>query len=446
MIVLKFGGSSVDSAAGISRVVGLIRQRLSLRPTVVISAMAKTTSRLLDAAQAAVSGNLAGARSIAQEIAGFHRREAAPVTPKGSLDAVFAEHFGALDRALQGIAVARALSPREEDLVAGFGELLSSEILARALVQGGIDATCVDCRRVIVTDDRFTRARPDYTATGACLVATLRPLLDAGGVPVLGGYVGATPDGVTTTLGKEGSDFSAAIVGAALGAQEIQIWTDVDGLLTADPRLVPGARVVPSLSFGEALELACSGSKKPHPGTLEPASRAGVPIRILNSRNPEAGGTLIGRRAPGTPPRILSIACRPSSHLLFAEASHETVAEICRQLRPALLVLGTAGTAIPLALDRAERLAEVEAAFAGAGVALRNAPGRTVISLVSEDLETCQKLAVRVLAAAMEYQEEPGIVLRGGAAPAVRLVVDEAVAPRALAALHAQLIRQEDWT
>jgi aspartate kinase len=446
LIVLKFGGSSVDGAAGISRVVGLIRGRLSRRPTVVVSAMAKTTSRLLDAAQAALSGNLAGARAIAKEIESFHRREAAPVIPEGSLDAVFSEHFGALGRALQGIAVARALSPREEDLVAAFGELLSSAILARALVQAGIDATWVDCRRVIVTDDRFTRARPDYAAIDAGLPAVLRPLLDAGTVPVLGGYVGATRDGVTTTLGKEGSDFSAAIVGAALGAEEIQLWTDVDGLLTADPRLVPGARVVPSLSFGEALELACSGSKKPHPGTLEPASRAGVPIRILNSRRPEAGGTLIGRRAAGTPPRILSLACRASSHLLFAEAPYETVAELCRQLRPSLLILGTVGTALPLALDRAERLAEVEAAFAQAGVALRTAPGRAVISLVSEDLESDPQLAVQVLAAAMEYQEEPGIVLRGGAAPAVRFVVDEALAPRALAALHAQLIREEDWT
>jgi aspartate kinase len=449
VIVLKFGGSSVDGAAGIERVVGLVRERLPRRPTVVVSAMAKTTNRLLEAAQAAVAGDLEGALSIAAEIEVFHRREAAPVTPEGSLDAVFAEHFGALDAALRGIAAARAVTPREEDLVASFGELLSSAILAAALTLGGVDATCVDCRRVIVTDDRFTRARPDYEETGIRLEAALRPLLDAGNVPVLGGYVGATLAGVTTTLGKEGSDFSAAIVGAALGADEVQLWTDVDGLLTADPRLVPGARVVPTLSFGEALELACSGSKKPHPGTLEPASRSGVPIRILNSRNPEAGGTLIGRRAPGTAPRILSIACRASSHLLYASGPHDTVAELCRQLRPALLLLGMAAgmeTAYPLALDRAERLAEVEAAFAQAGVPLRIAPGKTVISLVSEDLDTSQKLAVQVLTAAMDYQEEPGIVLRGGAAPAVRILVDEAVAPRALAALHAQLIREEDWT
>ena len=404
MIVLKFGGSSVDGAAGILRVVALVRERLPRRPTVVVSAMAKTTRRLLDAAAAAVSGDLAGARTVAAEIESFHRREAAAVTPAGSLDSVFREYFGELDQALGRIAEVRALTPRDEDLVAGFGELLSSAVLASALLQGGIDATCVDCRRVIVTDDRFTHARPDYEATDERLQAALSPILNAGGaggvggVPVLGGYVGATAEGVTTTLGKEGSDFSAAIVGAALGAEEVQIWTDVDGILTADPRLVPEARVVPSLSFAEALELACSGSKKPHPGTIEPARRGDVPIRVLNSRNPEAGGTLIGRRAAGTPPRILSLACRTAAHPLFAWP----------------------------------------------GIPARESlePGRAVISLVSEDLATSPELAARALAAAAGY--DPCLVCEG-AAPAVRFGVAESEAPRVLAELHARLIREEDW-
>jgi aspartate kinase len=395
VIVLKFGGSSVDGAAGIERVVALVRERLPRRPAVVVSAMAKTTRRLLDAGEAAVTGDLAGARAIAAEIRGFHEREARAVTPEGSLDAVFAEHFGDLDRALARIAQTRAFTPRDEDLVAGCGELLSSALLAQALRQGGIDATHIDCRRVIVTDDRFTRARPDYEATDARLRAALSPILAAGGVPVLGGYVGATLEGVPTTLGKEGSDFSAAIVGAALGADEVQIWTDVDGILTADPRLVPGARVVPTFSFDEALELACSGSKKPHPGTIEPARRGDVPIRILNSRNPGASGTLIGRRAEGTPPRILSLACRTAAHLSF-----------------------------------------------GLPIEVSVPPGRAVISLVSEDLATSPDLVERALAATAGY--EPRLE-QEGAAPAVRFLVDEGDAPRVLAELHAKLIREEDW-
>ncbi|HEV7519058.1 MAG TPA: aspartate kinase [Thermoanaerobaculia bacterium] len=395
MIVLKFGGSSVDGAAGIERVVKLIRERLSRRPVVVVSAMAKTTRRLLDAAQAATTGDLLGARAIAAEIADFHVRAARPVTPAGSLDAVFAEHFGDLDRALAEIAGFRTLTPRDEDRVAGFGELLSSALLAQALGQGRVDATHVDCRRVIVTDDGFTRARPDYAATDARLRAALPSIVAAGGVPVLGGYVGATREGVTTTLGKEGSDFSAAIVGAALGADEVQIWTDVDGILTADPRLVPGARVVPTLSFAEALELACSGSKKPHPGTIEPASRGDVPIRILNSRNPAASGTLIGRREAGPRPRILSLACRTAAPLSFGLPAEVSVPS-----------------------------------------------GRAVISLVSEDLATSPELVRSALEAAAGY--EPRLA-REGAAPAVRFLVAEADAPRVLAELHTKLIREEDW-
>ena len=157
-------------------------------------------------------------------------------------------------------------------------------------------------------------------------------------MPVVGGYIGATRDGVVTTLGKEGSDFSAAIVGAALGAAEIQIWTDVDGILTADPRLVPGARRVRALSFAESLELACAGAKKPHPGTLGPAARAGVPIRILNSLHDQGasdagdaggaaaagaadgGGTVIGRRGAAAAPTVKSLACRPNDHLFTSPA------------------------------------------------------------------------------------------------------------------------------
>jgi aspartate kinase len=414
MMVLKFGGSSVDSAAGILRVVELIRARLPARPVVVVSAMAKTTRRLVAAGEAA-AGDLGTARAIAAEIADFHRRAAEPVTPPGSLEPIFATYFQGLDEALADIAnianganiadadiagrgTAGALAPRDEDRVASFGELLSSAILTLALARAGVAATCVDCRRVIVTDDQHTHARPEYPATDARLQAALQPLLAAGGVPVLGGYVGATREGVTTTLGREGSDFSAAIVGAALGAEEVQLWTDVDGILSADPQIVPGARVVPTLSFGEALELACSGSKKPHPGAIEPARCAGVPIRVLNSRNPGAGGTLIGRRAALDPPHILSLACRTAAYPLYT-------------------------------LD-------------GRPPAPPVAPGRALLSLISEDLATYPALAERTLAAARAYDPGPRLETEAAdtAAPAVRLLVDEAEAPRVLAELHAALI------
>ncbi len=454
MIVMKFGGSSVGDAEGIRRVIGLIRRQLDRRPLVVVSAMAKTTRHLLAAGEAAAAGNLGLARDGVARLRAFHEREARPVVPAGSLDAVFAERFAALESALAEIARgagARSgppLAPAAADLVASFGELLSAAILAQALAADGIDAACLDCRQVLVTDGLFTRANPDYAATAERLRRAVPPLLAAGRVPVVGGYVGATAAGVTTTLGYEGSDFSAAIFGAALGAEEIQLWTDVDGILTADPALVPGARPVAALTFAEALELACSGSKKPHPGTLEPASRGNVPIRVLNSRHPEAPGTRIGPRREGEPPAIRSIACRRHDHLLYAMpggAAADATADgflpavyaRCAGLRPALMVLGATAAGVPLALDRAERLAEVQAALAAAAAEVGVLPGRTVVSILSADLATSPELAARALAAAAEW--EPRLVVDGAAAPCVRFLVGDRDAAAAVAAVHQRL-------
>lgn len=468
MIVCKFGGSSVDGAAGIERVAGILRARLAARPVVVVSAMAKTTRRLLDGAEAAAAGNLAAALAGCEELRAFHRREgeaAVPAAARAALAAALERSFAALRALLERLAREHRLPPRDADAAAAFGEVLASEILAAALPGFGVDAAWIDARRVIVTDDAFTRARPLYDETGRRLRAALLPLVERGTVPVVGGYIGSTVDGVVTTLGKEGSDFSAAIVGAAIGATEIQIWTDVDGILTADPRLVPAARRVHTLSFAESLELACSGAKKPHPGTLGPASRAGVPIRILNSLGTRAGdadaahdaaehgehpesaaGTLIGGHdaaATPTAATVKSLACRPNDHLLHVsrgaaagEAFAGKVVEAVERLRPALLVLRLDGEGADLALDRADRLAEAREALAAAGeVGVLH--GRAVVSLVSEDLAADAALAARVLAAAAEYQ--PRLVLAGAAAPAVRCLVELEDLPAAVAALHRRL-------
>jgi aspartate kinase len=451
VIVCKFGGSSVDSAAGIERVAGILRARLAERPVAVVSAMAKTTRRLLDGAEAAAAGNLAAALADCEELRAFHRREGEAAVRPGErppLAAAIERSFGELRALLARLARERRLTPRDADAAAAFGEVLASEILAAALPGFGVDAAWIDARRVMVTDGTFTRAQPLYEDTGSRLRSALLPLVERGTVPVLGGYIGATPDGVVTTLGKEGSDFSAAIVGAALGVDEIQIWTDVDGILTADPRLVPAARRVATLSFAESLELACSGAKKPHPGTLGPASRAGVPIRILNSLDERTAGTLIGGRgtAAAAAPTVKSLACRPNDHLLHVsrgpvagEAFAGRVVEAVERLRPALLVLRLDGEGADLALDRGDRLAEAREALAAAGeVGVLH--GRAVVSLVSEDLAADEGLVARVLAAAGEYQ--PRLVVAGAAAPAVRCLVELEDLPAAVAALHRRLFEQ----
>lgn len=447
MIVLKFGGSSVDTSESIQRVAGLVRQRLDPRPVVVVSAMAKTTRQLLEAADLAAAGDQTGALAVYDDIELFHRRESHGVVPpagRQALDAALDPFFNELRLCLDELVSTRALTPRTADAVAGYGELLASTILTFALTYAGVEAAWVDCRRVIVTDHDFTRARPLYGPTDARLRETILPLLRAGRVPVVGGYVGATLQGVTTTLGKEGSDFSAAIVGAALGADEVQIWTDVDGMRTADPRIYPGARRIRTLSFAEALELSCSGAKKPHYGTLGPASRANVPIRILDSRHPEGQGTVIGRRNPEAPPTVKSIACRTNAHFIVARGGVGLQAggfEVCERFRPSLMVLQADDGGLDLALDREDRLSEIHSTLlstVGRTAELWVNPGRTVVSLVSADFAGHPELAGRALAAGQDFDAR--LVLQGVAAPVVRLLADDDALPGLIARLHEELL------
>ncbi|MES1245890.1 MAG: aspartate kinase [Acidobacteriota bacterium] len=434
-IVMKFGGSSVDSAESIARVAGIVRSQIERRPVVVVSAMAKTTRNLWEAADRAAAQDLPRTLALFEEIRSYHGREAHAAVPKAlhpELDALLEGWFGELRGVLERIAAEGRVTPRSSDHVASFGELVSSAILSRALDGGA----WIDCRQVVITDDQFTRARPIYDQTEPRLRDALLPHLEAGRVPVLGGFVGSTREGVTTTLGKEGSDFSAAIVGAALGAEEVQIWTDVDGLLTADPRVVAEARCIRTLSFAESLELACSGAKKPHHGTLGPASRAGVPIRILNSTGLHPGeGTVIGRRGAAVP-GIKSIAWKPGAHRLLVRQPPGAVFEVCERFRPALTVLSADERQVELSLDRPDRLTEIEEALGGE---VEVGPGRAVVSLVSDDLATSPELAARILEIAGPW--EPRLVVEGAAAPCVRCLVEEECAEDVVAELHARVFQ-----
>lgn len=453
---MKFGGSSLAAAPEIERVVGIVRARLDRRPLVVVSAMARTTRSLLAASEAAARGDGTARAATLEEIQGFHRSVGSAVAAPADLphlETALGRWFADLDAVLAQIAAAGEVTPRLSDAVVSFGELLSSEIFTLALRKAGIAARFVDCREVLKTDGAFTRARPLYPETEACLRGTVRPILEAGEVPVIGGYVGRTTDGVTTTLGFEGSDFSAAIFGAALAAEEIQIWTDVSGILSADPRLYPAAHRVPALSFGEALELARSGSKKPHPGTLEPARRRGVPIRILSSLHPEGAeeqSTRIGEPAAGATadaPALKSIACRRNSHLLrihppggsSLEEIRPAVRAAVERVRPALLPLGESAGSLALALDSPDHLAAVLAALPRE-IRLEILPGREVVSLISEDLAEGSDLARRALAAAVG--REPRLVPPNGGegAPAVRLLADEGEIHAVVAQLHRALL------
>src|SRR5216684_364243 len=270
MIVMKFGGSSVESATAIERVRGIVAARAGRKPVVVVSAMGKTTNKLLEIAHLAVSGKRDKAISNLLELRDFHLRES-------GMERTVDEHFQELSELVKGLAILGELTPRSIDAISSFGERLSSLIVTNIFKHHGLSAIHVDSRKLIVTDRRHTQATPLFEQTYAKLAAVIPPLTEHH-VVVMGGFIAATEDGVTTTLGRGGSDFTASIVGAGIGAEEIQIWTDVDGMLTADPTICPDAHRVKAISFTEAAELAYFGAKVLHPATVVPAVERNIPV------------------------------------------------------------------------------------------------------------------------------------------------------------------------
>lgn len=298
MIVMKFGGSSVGTGAAIAQVAAIVGSFRRERPVVVVSALQGVTDRLIALARAAQDGQ---AITMEPELAALRERHAVAVrellgdsSAAAACLAKIGDLFTELASALRGVASLRELSDRSLDLIVSFGERLSAPIVAAALNGSGIPAEDVDARGLIATDDRFTAAEVDFVRTGELVAAKLRPIAESGRVPVVTGFIGATADGRTTTIGRGGSDYSATILGGALGAREIWIWKEVDGVMTADPGVAPDASLLPQLSYDEAAEMSYFGAKVLHPKAMIPAIAGGIPVRLRNTFRPEAPGTAIG--------------------------------------------------------------------------------------------------------------------------------------------------------
>jgi aspartate kinase len=293
MRVLKFGGTSVADAAAIARVVGIVSERQGAR-TVVVSALAGVTDALLQISRRAPGDPNAALASLGT-LAARHRFVADAFTcddTRRVLDAALDGIASGAAAAVRAIA-ADGASPARVDRLVACGELWSSRIVSAAFAKAGVPMQWIDGRHVVRTDARHGEATPDLVATDKAVTRLVRPALALDRVVVLGGFIGSGPDGATTTLGRGGSDYSAAVLGACLLADEIEIWTDVDGVFTADPRVVPGARVLPALSYEDAETLATFGAKVLHPMTIEPAASREIPVRVLNSHRPGSPGTRI---------------------------------------------------------------------------------------------------------------------------------------------------------
>ena len=312
MIVMKFGGTSVGDAGRIEHVAGLIRQAPA-RPVVVVSAMAGVTNSLIELARLAASGQRARAEETLAALREKHAAVARELLQAREQEAAvrfIEDRVKELSTLVESLAVLGELTLRALDRIAGMGEKFAAYLLAAVLRSQGADAAYVDATEVLVTDSSFGGANPLMAETRARAQEKIRPLLEAGKIPVITGYIGADAAGTPTTLGRGGGDYSAAIFGAALDADEVWIWTDVDGILTADPKIVPAARTLEELTYVEAAQLAYFGAEVLHPKTVQPLVERGIPLRIRNTFNPEHPGTRIvrQRQQQGSPARAIITA------------------------------------------------------------------------------------------------------------------------------------------
>jgi aspartate kinase len=452
MIVMKFGGTSLESAAAIERLAAIVRTRIERRPVVVVSAMGKTTNRLLEIARSAVGGRGKEAVQQIHELHDFHLREARQVVSaadRAGLDLLLDEHFQELTELVKGLVVLGEATPRSIDVISSYGERLSSQIVTRALRHFGIDSAHLESRSLLVTDNRFNQATPLYGPTRERLAQRLPVVAAAGKVAVLGGFIGATEDGVTTTLGRGGSDFSASIIGAGIGAEEIQIWTDVDGMLTCDPALVPEARRVKVISFSEAAELAYFGAKVLHPSTLLPAMENNIPVRILNSQKPECEGTLIVAQAPPTTNLAKSIACKKnltvvdisSTRMLMAHGFLHKIFEVFDRYETPVDMVTTSEVSVSLTIDSNERLAEITGELSRFAE-VRHENHQAVICVVGDNIRYTPGVAGRIFKAVEDVNVR--MISQGASLRNVSFVVQEADLKKAVQALHRAFFSELD--
>jgi aspartate kinase len=446
--VLKFGGTSVGTAGRIRDVARLVGTRGGDPCLVVVSAMGGVTDELVGLKISSKGKERAAAEAALEKLDVRHRAALeALALPEGEARACAAALSEEIRRGRElslGISLLEEISPRTSDALLAIGELLSSRLLAAALRARSTEAAWVDPREILATDATHGAALADEAETARRVAARVLPELAAGRVVVTGGFVGAAPGGATTTLGRGGSDYSAALFGAALkdaglpvGA--IEIWTDVDGILTADPRLVPGARLVPEVSSAEAAELAFFGAKVLHPATIRPAVQRDIPVAVRNTFRPDAAGTVVRRDAPGAGVRALAMRTGVtalfvgSPRMLLAYGYAAKVFSIFERHRVAVDVIATSEVSISITVDEKAELAGIVrdlSEFAEVSLLKHLA----VVSVVGRNLRSTAGIAVRVFAALGDVNVV--LISQGASDTNLTFVVAEANAPETLRRLH----------
>src|SRR6201988_1474220 len=451
-IVMKFGGTSVDDAKSISRVAEIVRGRVPQRPVVVVSAMARVTDQLLQMARSAGAGDRKTALTLARELRERHYNTAGELLGTGVFTQFHSDlgtEFEELEELLRGIAAVGELTPRTTDNVASFGEVLSSKLVTAAMSAHGIQATLVDSRDCIVTDGNFTRAAPLFEETNAKLGELVQPLIKLGRVPVMGGFIGANRSGITTTIGRGGSDFSAAIVGAGLNAERIEIWTDVAGILTTDPRICPEARRIKVISFDEAAELAYFGAKVLHPATVLPAIQKNIPVYVLNSRNPSCEGTRITTRAPHSKNIFKAIAAKKkitivdvaAPRMLLAHGFLKSIFEAFDRHKVAVDVVSTSEMMVSLTADSSKSIPALAADLAKLAD-VKYEGRKAIVCLVGENLRYTPGIVALVFRELADKKIR--MISQGASEINLTFVIEEDEVPDVIQRLHKTFFSELD--
>jgi len=468
LVVMKFGGTSVEDAVAIRRTAGIVAGRVAkgLQPIVVVSAMAKVTDLLLSAAATAARGDKASALAITERLRIRHADTATQLTFGQKLhddplvathkdDALSATHawmdaeFDGLDEVLRGLAVVGELTPRIGDMIVSYGERLSSRMITEAFVRCGVNAVHVDARQSIVTDAQYGKAIPQDTLIEQRLKQNVVPLLAEGRVPIMGGFIGSTEQGVTTTLGRGGSDFTAALVGGGIDAGAIEIWTDVNGIMTADPRVCPDALRVKTISFEEAAELAYFGAKVLHPATILPAVKKNIPVWVLNSKNPENGGTKITAMPSHCSSPFKSIAAKKrltimdivASRMLLSHGYLRAIFEVFDKHKCPVDMVSTSEVSVSLSVDSNEKLPAIAADLSKLAD-VKYEGRKALICMVGENIRGHNGIAARVFQTVRHVNLR--MISQGASEINMSFMVEEDDADEAVRSLHAEFFADAD--
>jgi aspartate kinase len=455
LVVMKFGGTSVEDPAAIGRTAAIVAGRVAngKSPVVVVSAMAKVTDQLLRAAGAASEGDRTGALAISSRLRARHRDTVAALVKNqaecAALMNAIDEKFDALDEVLRGLAAILELTPRISDLIVSYGERISSQIVAAAFREMGIDAAHVDARDVIITDSQFQKAVPQDGLIEKKAEEKLRPLVKAGKVPVMGGFIASNEAGLTTTLGRGGSDFTGALVGGALTAEAIEIWTDVDGIMTADPRVCPDALRVKTISFEEAAELAYFGAKVLHPATILPAVKKNIPVLVLNSRNASCEGTRIISLAPHCKSPFKSISVKKklsiidvvASRMLMSHGYLSQIFAIFDKHKCPVDMVSTSEVSVSLTVDSNDKL-PVIAADLSKLADVKYEGQKALVCMVGEDIRGQNGIAAQVFNAVKHVNVR--MISQGASEINMSFMIEEADADEAVRSLHAAFFKEPD--